>query len=135
MYSHFRINDHFALQPELIYDYNGSIHSDGTLRRHSITVPVNVQFGTSDSPMDIPRLFVFAGGYFRYHFDARVGGRQISWDQDHEKQEWGFNFGVGLEFWRLQAGVCSRVALTPFAHENSVDLMPVNNLVLLGWRL
>lgn len=134
VYSHLRLNEHFALQPELIYDYNGSSHPDGTLRRHSITMPVNVQFGTSDSPLEMPRLFIFAGGYFRYHFDASVGDRQISWDQNYERNEWGVNVGFGLEFWRLQAGLCSRVALTPFVRENDVDVSAVNNLVFFGWR-
>jgi aminopeptidase YwaD len=90
----------FAIQPEILYDFNGSRSPEGRYRRHSLTVPVNLLYYIVSDQRNMVRAYPFAGTYFRYSFAGSDGNGAIDFDL-HPSTEWGINLGFGFEVMRV----------------------------------
>ncbi len=123
----------FTLQPEVLYDFNGSETEGGSFRRHSITAPVNLQFGTPRAHGNDVRLYVFGGAYYRYNLGGRTAGNTIDFD-DFEQEEWGYSLGVGLEVFRFYMGYTHRKGVSNLLRSDVQKILDTNNYFTVGYR-
>ncbi len=108
----FQFGRKFSLQPELLYDYNGSQSPAGTYRRHSVTVPLNLHLYIAGDSGGFVKAYPIMGGYYRYHLAGKDGGTSLNFDNQHPSGEWGINLGFGLEILRVQVAYTLRRGLT-----------------------
>ena len=101
-----------SLQPEVLYDYNGSSSAAGTFRRHSLTVPVNLHYNLINQWGGSIRVFSLAGGYFRYNLAGKNGGTDLDFDNLYPASEWGLNLGMGADIMKVQISFTWRRGLT-----------------------
>jgi aminopeptidase YwaD len=92
-----------ALQPEILYDFNGSRSPGGNYRRHSLTVPVNLLYYVISDQRNMVRAYPFAGPYFRYNFAGSDADGALDFGL-HPSTEWGINLGFGFEVMRVSMG-------------------------------
>lgn len=134
LYAHLPIGKLLALQAELLYDYNGSKIDDGTFRRHSVTAPLNLQFGTPTANVANARAFIFGGGYFRHSLAGKAAGTKMDFNNIYAPTEWGFNAGIGIQIFRFQFSYTLRKALTGITQEDSPGIFDNNSLFSIGLR-
>lgn len=134
LYAHLPFGNLWALQPELLYDLNGSKTEGGNFRRHSITVPLNIQFGTPTADQANARAFIFGGGYFRYHIAGKAANTTLDFNTLYDPIEWGFNMGAGIQIFRFQISYTMRRALTGILqnHEGP-GIYDTNSLFSIGF--
>lgn len=100
LFTQLRINDNLFIQPEILYSYNGSNTAEGKFRRHSLTMPVNIQAGHSEDG-GFYRAFLLAGMYGQYSFAGKAGDQNLDLGGLHRKLEWGINLGFGFQIDRV----------------------------------
>ena len=123
------------IQPEVLYDLNGSTIFDGKFRRHSFTFPLNLQIGTRET-RDIPvRFYVFGGAYYRYNFAGKSAGEKLDFETGFHRDEWGYNAGVGLSVFKFSMGFTMRGALTEIAIDSPFSSFYDRNMYLtVGYK-
>jgi hypothetical protein len=121
------------LNIEGLYDYNASKSAEGKLNRQSVTIPLNIEFGTPTNSGKGSRLFIFAGPYYRYSFDGKNGTTKLDFDNVYSKNEWGYNFGVGADFNQLRIAYTYRQAFSSIL-ENNGDIRAIGSYLTLGYR-
>lgn len=127
------IGSYFTLQQELLYDFNGSQMEEGIFRRHSVTLPLNLQLGTPRS-LSIPvRFYTFAGPWFRYNFAGTHAGNTLDFELYNE-QEWGYSLGFALEISMFTMGYTQRRALTGLYKDSQLNVFDSNGYFTLGYR-
>lgn len=124
----------FSVQQEILYDFNGSAISEGNFRRHSITLPLNLQFGTSRSG-DIPvRFYVLGGAYYRYNFAGKTAGEKMDYVNEYERNEWGYNAGIAMDIFRFTTGFTMRKGLTSITKNGLPEIYDRNAFFTFGYR-
>lgn len=88
----YRFHRQFSLSLEGLYNYNSSQSAQQTFSREGIMVPLNLQFGTN--------FYVFAGAYYTHYLKAKIGDQKLDFKDSLRKQEWGANYGVGINYLR-----------------------------------
>ncbi len=99
------------IQPELLYDYNGSDTEEGKFRRHSITFPLNLQLPVAYEAGGLFRLFSVTGVYGRYSFAGTAGEQDLDLGGLHRDLEWGLNLGMGFQIFNFNVAYNWRRAL------------------------
>ncbi len=127
------LNRFFTLQQELLYDFNGSHIEGGTFRRHSITLPLNLQLGTPNVPNNPIRFYSFAGAWYRYNFAGTMAGSTLNFENFSE-QEWGYSLGFALEIFMFTVGFTQRRALTGLYKASDINVFDSNGYFTLGYR-
>lgn len=95
LFTQIKLNNFISVQPELIYQTNGSKGNYAKFRIHSLNTPINLMLTTSQQkPLG---LFVKGGGYYSYNFTGNVEGQNLSFDNDIEKNIFGWTYSFG--FW------------------------------------
>lgn len=134
LFSEIPLTKTIRLQPEVLYDFNGSSIFEGKFRRHSLTIPVNIQIGTRET-QDIPiRFFVFGGGYYRYNLAGKSTGEKLDFDGEYYRDEWGYNAGVGLSVFKFSMSYTVRRALTEVAKNSPVAVFDRNQYLTVGYN-
>lgn len=122
-----------SLQAEILYDMNGSKSIEGVFRRHSLTIPLNIQIGTPRG-VDIPvRAFGFAGGYFRYNFAGNNDGMVLDYTTIYDRNEFGINWGIGIDLFKFQIAFTHRSALTDITQQET-NIFARENTFTVGYR-
>ncbi len=122
------------IQPEVLYDFNGSSIFEGKFRRHSLTIPLNIQIGTRQT-QDIPiRFFVFGGGYYRYNLGGKSEEEKLDFEEEYYRNEWGYNAGVGLSVFQFTMSYTIRRALTEIAKDGTIPVFDRNQYLTIGYR-
>ena len=124
----------FALQPEVLYDYNGSKSPQGTYRRHSVTIPVNLHLYIAGDDRGLVKAYPIAGGYFRYSFAGKDGDASLDFDSLHPSSEWGLNFGFGMEVMRVQVAYTWRRGLTDISPLPGTRAQDTGGFFTIGYR-
>jgi aminopeptidase YwaD len=134
-YTQFHLGNTVTIQPEFLYDFNGSQWSEGNFRRHSVTVPLNIQFNLVQEATDF-RAYVFGGGYYRYHFAGKVDGESIDFDDQFREDEYGYSLGLGIEIMKVQVAWTVRRALSDIHREDGAlgSIRDSNSYLSLGYR-
>jgi aminopeptidase YwaD len=122
-----------VIQPEVLYESNGSMHPDGHFRTHAVTIPLNLQISTPGS--GIFRSFFQAGGYYTHYFAGTAGGANIDFQDTYEDHGFGINYGVGFEIMKVQWGVSFRKGLTSILRDEDAGRI-VNESIcfILGYK-
>jgi hypothetical protein len=135
LYGQWHIGKFAGLQAEGLYDLNQSRIQGGTFRRHSVTIPFNVQLHTPTVNNGF-RLFVFAGPYYRYHFGTSWTGSNAVLGEDIQQDEWGYSFGIGVDIFRFHICWTARRGLTQVMVDSTrlPNVLDRNSLLTLGYR-
>lgn len=128
----YKLNSFWSLQLEGLYDYNASKAAEGTFKRHSITVPLNIELGTRMS-RNVPRIFLFAGPYYRYNFDGKVGNTSLDFDNQYRTDELGISYGFGFDINRVRIAFTNRRAFNSI-EQNGQDIRAEGRFFTLGYR-
>ena len=123
----------FSLQPEILYRTVGSEHTNGVLRAHEITVPVNLRISLNPSSKGsmAPELFIVAGPYFSHKFSAKVGGSKLDFENDFFVDEKGLQYGIGFEIMGVQFTSLFQRSFTSI--DRSSKVFPSNYMFSLGF--
>jgi aminopeptidase YwaD len=135
LYGQWQMGRFVGLQAEGLYDLNQSRIQGGTFRRHSVTLPLNVQLQTPTAQSGF-RLFLFAGPYYRYHFGASWTGSNAVLGEDIRQDEWGYSFGIGVDIFRFHICWTARRGLTNILTDSTrlPNILDRNSLLTLGYR-
>ncbi len=123
----------FSLQPEILYDYNGSQSAEGTYRRHSITFPVNLNYYIAGNPGGMFRAYPIAGGYFRFNMAGKDGDADLNFDTLHPGQEWGINAGFGLEIMKVHVAYIWQRGLTNISAIPDTNMFNIGRYLKIGY--
>jgi aminopeptidase YwaD len=123
----------FAVQPEIQYDLNGSRSPSGTYRRHSVILPVNLQYNLAGDGRGVVRAFSITGGYLRQTFAGNMGGEDLDFDQ-HPSREWGINLGLGMQVMRVQAAFVWRRGFTDIPVLPETTTFATGSYIMIGYR-
>ena len=129
----YKITRFTHLHLEALYDENTSKSAQGTFRRQSITVPLNIELGTPTKSGNSERFFVFAGPYFRYNLDGKDGNETLDFDNVYEENEWGYNLGFGFDIKKLRIGYTYRHALQSIVQEDA-NIRATGSYFTIGYR-
>lgn len=124
----------FSLQPEVLYDMNGSKSAAGTFRRHSVTIPVNLNYKLVTGPGGFFRFYPFAGGYYRHSFSGKDGDVELDFDGLHPAGEWGVNVGAGLEVMGIRIAYTWRSGLSDISVDPERTVRTRGRYVTMGFR-
>ncbi|MBE0640333.1 MAG: M28 family peptidase [Bacteroidales bacterium] len=102
----------FTIQPEILYDNNGSQSPEGIFRRHEITTPLNLQYNPANESNEMVRAFPFIGPYYSYTFAGKNNLDGLNYDDLYDDQEWGVSMGIGMDIMKLQMAFTYRQGLT-----------------------
>lgn len=126
LFASIRATDFLTIQPEVLYETNGSQHADGTFRTHSLTTPLNLLITTPESGG--VRTYFLIGGYYCYHFGGKVGDLKIDFQDEYVNQEYGMTYGFGLEIMNVQMGLNIQKGLTGLIHDSDANVMRQENI-------
>ena len=124
----------FTIQSEILYDYNGSRSPEGSYRRHSLTVPVNLHLYMAGDPGGFIKVYPFAGGYFRFNLAGKEGGAELDFDNLHPSREWGINLGFGIQIMKMQLAYTWRRGLTDISSLPETKIYNSGGYFTLGYR-
>jgi len=124
-----------SLQQEVIYDLNGSKAQEGVFRRHSVTLPLNLQIGTPRISVAGMRTYVSGGPYFRYNLAGSDGDNSLDFTI-YQKQEWGYSLGWGFDIFDFTIGYTNRSSLTGLFQKKQElpNVLDNNHYFTLGYR-
>ncbi len=128
-----RIAQFLSIQPEVLYELQGSKHEQGTLRTHSVTTPVSLMLTTPDPANTGFRSFLQFGGYYSYAFHGTIDGEQFEFGDTFNEQEFGLLFGIGVEADFMRVSVLFKRAITDFTTETAVPVKPVATFYSLAY--
>ncbi|ASB50068.1 M20/M25/M40 family metallo-hydrolase [Alkalitalea saponilacus] len=123
-----------VVQPEVLYDYNGSKSPEGSFRRHSVMLPLNIQYNLMSMHGGIFRMYPFAGGYYQHHFNGKNGGETIDFSTYYKDHEWGFQYGLGIDMLKFHLGFVYHQALTGVADDDLLKIRSSSNRFRIGYR-
>ncbi|TVR75249.1 MAG: M20/M25/M40 family metallo-hydrolase [Marinilabiliales bacterium] len=124
----------FALQSELLYDFNGSQSQWGKYRQHSLTLPLNLHLYMAGDDGGLVRAYPIAGGYFRHSFAGSDEGIGPDFGNFHPSQEWGLNFGFGMEVMKVQVAYTWRIGLTDISNIQGTRVYNTGGYFTMGYR-
>lgn len=128
------LSPYFSLQPELLYDLNGSKIAEGNFYRHSLTMPLNLQFGSKRSEVIPVRFYTFGGFYYRYNLTGKIAGEKINYTDSYARNEWGYNFGMAMDVFRFTAGFTMRKGLTRLTKNGLPEIFDRSRYFTFGYR-
>lgn len=128
------LGNRYFLQSEVLYDLNGSQSAEGVFRRHSLTLPLNLNYHLTGGPGEFLRAYPFAGGYYRYSFSGSDGDTRLDFDGVHPTGEWGFNAGFGMEIMRFMIAYTWRIGLSDISSQQGRTTRTKGYYFTLGYR-
>lgn len=127
-----RLAQWLAIQPELLYEWGGSQIAGGTLKTHSVTVPVSLLLTTPDEGMGV-RAYYKLGGYYSYAFSGNANGTALDFTTDYADTDYGIVFGFGVEVMNFRMGYHFQSSLVDFTLNDGLDTQLKGSYVMLGW--
>lgn len=121
VFASIRLTGFLYLQPEVLYETDGSRHPDGTFRSHAITTPLTLQLSSPQNSM--VRSYFKAGGFYSYHFGGTIGNERIDYEQIYNNREYGYTYGFGMAVMNIQMEVNIRNGLSSLLRDT--DASPV----------
>jgi aminopeptidase YwaD len=124
----------FSIQPEVLYDYNGSKSPQGLYRRHSLTLPLNLQYNIAGDAGGMFSVYPIAGGYLRFNLSGRDGGEDLDFNDSLMSREWGVNLGFGIQVMRVQMAFTWRRGLTDIPLVQEGTIFDTGRYLTVGYR-
>ena len=126
------IGSKITLQPEVLFQNDGSKSDQGTFSRQSILVPVNLHYNLISENGGMAKLYPLAGGYFMHSFAGKNGGKKLDFDKVYHDQEWGLNLGLGVDIMKWQLKYTWQRSLTNIMQNPGNEIFPTANLISVG---
>jgi aminopeptidase YwaD len=123
-----------SLQSEILYDYNGSRSNDGRFYRHSLTIPMHVQWNAVREGGGMVRVYPMAGAYYRHHVGGKTEGVQLDFQNLHNPDEWGLSLGLGMDIMKLHVAYTWRRSMTSAFRAAELNAIPVENNFTIGYK-
>ncbi len=124
----------FSIQPEVLYDYNGSKSMAGTYRRHSVTVPVNLHYYIAGDERGMFMVYPITGGFLRFNLAGEDGGTDLDFNNMHPSREWGINLGLGVDIMKVHIAYTWRRGLTDISWIPGTDIFNAGRYLTFGYR-
>lgn len=134
MFMQLHIGQRFSVQPEILYDFNGSKSAGGIFRRHSFMVPVNLHMNLVNEAAGLIRLYMVTGGYYRYNLAGKHGGAGLDFNSINPRQDWGINLGFGADIMDIQVNYLWRRGLTEIFPESVSRVFESGHYISLGYK-
>ena len=134
LFMELQVGQKFSLQPEVLYDLNASKAIGGTYRRHSVTLPVNLNYNLVGGPREFFRMYPFVGGYYRHSFSGSDGELDLDLGDLHPAGEWGLNFGFGIEAMGIRLAYTWRTGLSDISSTPERPTRMNGSYLSLGFR-
>ncbi len=109
-----------SLQPEILASTDGSHTPEGILRRYAVTIPVNLHYNFINTYDGMLKIYIFGGGYYKHSLGGNNAGTKLDFSNMYEKDEWGFQVGLGLDVMKWQLRYYNSHSLTDF-HQNPIQ--------------
>ncbi len=122
----------FTCQPEVLYQSDGSRSPEGTFRRQSINVPVNLHLNLVNQNNGMNKVYLFAGGYYLYTFSGNNGSQELDFSV-YRDQEWGLRMGLGVDIMKVQLKYTWQRSLTNLSQTDGSKLFPTGWYISLGY--
>ncbi|MDR4988644.1 MAG: M20/M25/M40 family metallo-hydrolase [Bacteroidales bacterium] len=126
------IGKHFTFQPEVHYNRYGSETAEGAFRANAITAPLNLHYNFQNEIGRALRPFVSGGVYYRHNLNGKAGDTNIDFDNIFRREEWDYNFGVGLDFLLFHLSVNFHNGLTNIYQDKDVKVFNSGSSINLG---
>ncbi len=111
LFAQLHLGKKITLQADGLYDFNGSDSQIGPVVRHSLTVPVVLQYNLLNQNGGQVRMYPFAGAYYRQHLGT-VTEDEIPDLPALADSEMGFTYGFGLDVMKFHFSLAFRRDLT-----------------------
>lgn len=134
MFMQLHIGQRFSVQPEILYDLNGSKSAGGTFRRHSLMVPLNLNMNLVNEAAGMIRLYSITGGYYRYNLSGKHGGAGLDFNNIDPRQEWGINLGFGADIMDVQVNYVWRRGLTDIFPGSASGVFESGHYISMGYK-
>jgi len=126
--------ERLSIQPEILYDFNGSRSANGKFYRQSVTIPLNTHIDISPKYDDNRAYFIF-GGYYRHNFGGKDGGKSLDYSKIYNKQEWGANIGFGMQIEKVQIAFIWTPSLTSISKVKDFNVFNTGQFISFGYIL
>jgi aminopeptidase YwaD len=134
LFMQFHLGNIFCLQPAVLFQSDGSKSSQGTFRRQSIFVPVDIQVNIIDQYEGMIRVYPFLGAYYLNTFSGKNGDESLDYNNTVSKDEWGMDIGLGTDIMDWQISFTWRRALTNLSLEPDSKIFPAMWFLSVGYK-
>ncbi len=128
------IGQKLTLQPEVLFQLDGSKSAKGAFRRQSVIIPVNLQYNMVSESGGMVKVYPFAGFYFRHSFAGKNGGNDLDFDKMYNDQEWGLNLGLGMDIMKWQVKFTGQRSLTNLVQNSENEIIPMGWYFSFGYK-
>jgi len=112
VYGKLRLFRKFYIQPEVQYETFASKTGLGNMRTHAVNTPCSILYALAGNDMFDSHVFLVLGGYHTYTFAGRVGGKNIDFDNQLNRTDYGLNYGILFDGMGYQFGFITKYGLT-----------------------
>jgi len=119
LFAQLQLSNYFVLQPGACYETKGSRHEEGIFRTQSLTIPMNLLISpkiNTESGM----AYLLMGGYYSYIFSGAIDNKTINFNKTYNHEEWGINYGLGLQISHFQFNMFESLGLTNL-YKHTID--------------
>jgi hypothetical protein len=124
-----------TLQPEVLFQGDGSKSDTGTFRRQSICIPLNLHFNIVNDYGGMYKVYPFAGGYFLYAFDGKKGEDELDFDNEYYRQEWGMILGIGMDIKNFQTKLTWKRSLSELSRNSANNFNSSAWFFSIGYKI
>jgi hypothetical protein len=111
LFAQWKLSNNLILQPGALYDYFSAETGNGMLRMHSVAPELNLMLTTPNRKGNFVFGYLQAGGYYKYLFAANLKEEKITPGEDIFRDEWGIQFGIGVNAMGVQVGLLKKIGL------------------------
>jgi len=123
-----------TLQPEVLFQTDGSKSAEGNFRRQSMVVPLNVHFNLVNQYGGLIKAYFLAGGYYLHSFSGKNGDTDLDFDNEFNTDEWGVNFGLGTDIKKWQVKSTWNYGITDLSKICNVEIYPMGWYLSVGYK-
>lgn len=124
----------FTIQPEVLFQSDGSKSAEGNFRRQSMVVPLNVHFNLVNQYGGLIKAYLLAGGYYLHSFSGKNGDTDLDFDNEFNTDDWGVNFGLGTDIKNWQVKSTWNYGITDLSKICNVEIYPMGWYLSVGYK-
>ncbi|HYG01999.1 MAG TPA: porin family protein [Chryseosolibacter sp.] len=133
-YLNFAMSEQLSIQPELLYNSVGAKVSEGdfeaTTKLNYLSIPVMVKYSFGNINVQAgPQLGLLLGAKEKWEGDGESGEDDVK--EFYNGTDFGFNFGLGAEFGKLNATLRYSAGLSNIV-DTDEDVKVTNNVIQLS---
>ena len=135
LFAQLHIGKRFTVQPEILFQTDGSKSAEGNFRRQSVAIPVNIHFNLLNQWGGLVKGYVLAGGYYQHSFSGKNGSLDLDFDNLTNADEWGWSFGFGTDIKAWQVKSTWYYGLRDLSKICAEEIYPMGWFLSVGYKL